>query len=32
MTRLFKQIVIDTKDEYKRGTGKPREIIVVSAR
>ncbi|QIW89333.1 hypothetical protein Gp_59 [Bacillus phage vB_Bacillus_1020A] len=31
MTRLFKQIVVDTKDEYKRGTGKAREIIIVSA-
>lgn len=32
ITTLFSQIVIDTKDEYKRGTGKPREIIIVSAK
>ncbi|MCM3567889.1 recombinase family protein [Neobacillus mesonae] len=30
MTTLFSQIVIDTKEEYKRGTGKPREIVIVS--
>ncbi len=32
MTTLFSQIVVDTKDEYKRGTGKPREIIIVSVK
>jgi site-specific DNA recombinase len=32
ITTIFTQIVIDTKDEYKRGTGKPREIIIVSAK
>ncbi|MBS4171904.1 recombinase family protein [Bacillus sp. FJAT-49736] len=31
ITTLFTQIVIDTKEEYKRGTGKPREIIILSA-
>lgn len=30
MTTLFSQIVIDTKEEYKHGTGKPREIVIVS--
>ncbi|PEJ49781.1 hypothetical protein CN692_22950 [Bacillus sp. AFS002410] len=29
---LFTQLVIDTKDEYKRGSGIPREIIIVSAK
>ncbi|MBN8253581.1 recombinase family protein [Priestia flexa] len=32
MNSIFTQIVIDTKEEYKRGTGKPREIIIVSAK
>ncbi|MDI3409734.1 hypothetical protein QKW52_01775 [Bacillus sonorensis] len=32
MTTLFSQMVIDTKEEYKRGTGKPREILILSAR
>lgn len=29
---LFTQLVIDTVDDYKRGTGIPREIIIVSAK
>ncbi|MFJ7993614.1 recombinase family protein [Peribacillus frigoritolerans] len=32
MTTLFSQLIIDTKDEYKIGTGKAREIIIVSAK
>lgn len=32
MTTIFSQIVIDTKDEYIRGSGKPREIIIVSVK
>lgn len=32
MNSIFTQIVIDTKEEYKRGTRKPREIIIVSAK
>ncbi|MCJ8008086.1 recombinase family protein [Lederbergia wuyishanensis] len=32
MTTLFNQIVIDTENEYQRGTGVPREIIIVSAK
>lgn len=32
MNSIFTQIVIDTKEEYKRGTGNPREIIIVSAK
>ncbi|WP_052252242.1 recombinase family protein [Bacillus sp. MSP5.4] len=32
MTTLFSQMVIDTKDEYKRGTGKPREILILSVK
>ncbi len=29
---IFKQIVIDTKDEYRKGSGIPREIIIVSVK
>jgi site-specific DNA recombinase len=29
---LFTQLVIDTKDDYKRGTGQSREIIIVSVK
>lgn len=29
---LFTQLVVDTVDDYKRGTGIPREIIIVSAK
>jgi site-specific DNA recombinase len=29
---LFSQLVIDTVDDYKRGTGIPREIIILSAK
>jgi site-specific DNA recombinase len=29
---LFTQLVIDTIDDYRRGTGRPREIIIVSAK
>ncbi|WML38665.1 recombinase family protein [Neobacillus sp. OS1-2] len=32
ITTLFTQIVIDTKEEYKRGTGASREIIIVSVK
>ncbi|KAA0762968.1 recombinase family protein [Bacillus sp. SH5-2] len=32
MCTLFSQIVIDTEEEYKRGTGIPREIIIVSVK
>jgi site-specific DNA recombinase len=32
ITTIFTQIVLDTRDEYKRGTGKPREIIIVSVK
>lgn len=32
ITTIFSQIVIDTKEEYKRGTGKPREILIVSVK
>ncbi|MFN2746931.1 recombinase family protein [Bacillus sp. z60-18] len=32
MTTLFNQMVIDTKDEYRRGTGKPREILILSVK
>ncbi|MFC3883790.1 recombinase family protein [Bacillus songklensis] len=32
LTTIFSQIVIDTKDEYKRGTGKAREIVIVSVK
>ncbi len=30
MTTLFSQLIIDTNDEYKIGTGKARKIIIVS--
>ena len=32
MNTLFSQIVIDTKEEFRYGTGIPREIIIVSAK
>jgi site-specific DNA recombinase len=32
ITTIFSQLVIDTKDEYKRGTGKPREILIILAK
>jgi site-specific DNA recombinase len=32
MTTIFSQLVIDTNDEYKRGTGHSREIIIVDAK
>lgn len=32
LNTIFSQIVIDTKDEYKRGTGNAREIIIVSVK
>ncbi|MDP9742962.1 UNVERIFIED_ORG: hypothetical protein QFZ59_004792 [Bacillus sp. B2I3] len=32
MTTLFSQVIIDTEEEYKKGTGKAREIIIVSAK
>ncbi|HGH7178510.1 TPA: recombinase family protein [Bacillus luti] len=32
MSTLFSQIVIDTKEEYRHGTGIPREIIIVSVK
>ncbi|MEH7089373.1 hypothetical protein V7100_10285, partial [Priestia megaterium] len=31
ITMIFSRIVIDTEDEYKRGSGNSREIIIVSA-
>ena len=31
ITMIFSRIVIDTEDEYKRGSGDSREIIIVSA-
>ncbi|MCL9637757.1 recombinase family protein [Bacillus zanthoxyli] len=32
MTTIFSQFIIDTKDEYKRGSGNSREIIIVSVK
>lgn len=32
ITTIFSQIVIDTKDDYKRGTSESREIIIVSVK
>ncbi|WP_306009378.1 recombinase family protein [Bacillus sp. MMSF_3328] len=32
ITSIFTQIVIDTKDEYKRGSNESREIIIVSVK
>ncbi|WP_066316813.1 recombinase family protein [Bacillus sp. FJAT-29814] len=32
LTTIFSQIVIDTKEGYRRGTGIPREIVIVSVK
>lgn len=32
MNTIFSQIVIDTQEEYKRGTGESREIVIVSVK
>jgi site-specific DNA recombinase len=32
ITTLFSQLVIDTIDDYKRGSGIPREIVILSAK
>ncbi|MFE7082527.1 recombinase family protein [Priestia megaterium] len=31
LTMIFSRIIIDTKDDYKRGSGDSREIIIISA-